>query len=70
VTEVKVEKEFEDRRVKLFTLWIFATLNFVYADVVTLFDKTFPRPTSVKRHCLEPRFWSRPQSPWFSCLGF
>jgi hypothetical protein len=40
VAEVKVEKEFEDRRTKLFTLWIFATLNFVYADVVTLFDKS------------------------------
>lgn len=25
---------------KLFTLWIFATLNYVYADVVTLFDKS------------------------------
>jgi len=24
----------------LFTLWIFATLNYVYADVVTLFDKS------------------------------
>ncbi len=23
-----------------FTLWIFATLNYVYADVVTLFDKS------------------------------
>jgi Family of unknown function (DUF6326) len=25
---------------KLSTLWIFATLNFIYADVVTLFDKS------------------------------
>ncbi len=25
---------------KLFTLWIFATFNYIYADVVTLFDKT------------------------------
>ncbi len=24
----------------LFTLWIFATFNYVYADVVTLFDKS------------------------------
>ena len=24
----------------LFTLWIFVTLNYVYADVVTLFDKS------------------------------
>ncbi len=29
-----------DRRTLLFTLWIFATLNYVYADVVTLFDKS------------------------------
>ena len=40
VTEMKVEKETGDRRVMLFTLWIFATLNYVYADVVTLFDKS------------------------------
>jgi Family of unknown function (DUF6326) len=29
-----------DMRVRLQTLWIFATLNYVYADVVTLFDKS------------------------------
>ena len=27
-------------RVRLSTLWIFASINYVYADVVTLFDKT------------------------------
>lgn len=27
-------------RVRLQTLWIFASLNYIYADVVTLFDKT------------------------------
>jgi hypothetical protein len=40
VTEVKVEKEIGDRRMKFFTLWIFATFNYIYADVVTLFDKS------------------------------
>lgn len=30
----------EDRRVKFSALWTFATLNYVYADVVTLFDKS------------------------------
>jgi hypothetical protein len=29
-----------DRRNLLFTLWTFATLNYVYADVITLFDKS------------------------------
>ena len=29
-----------DAKVVLQTLWIFATLNYVYADVVTLFDKS------------------------------
>jgi hypothetical protein len=29
-----------DMRMKFFTLWIFATLNYIYADVLTLFDKT------------------------------
>jgi hypothetical protein len=29
-----------DMRTKLFTLWIFVTFNYVYADVVTLFDKS------------------------------
>jgi Family of unknown function (DUF6326) len=40
VTEPKGEKNENDRRVTLQTLWTFATLNYVYADVVTLFDKT------------------------------
>ena len=40
MTEVKPEKDGSDRRMKLQTLWTFATLNYVYADVVTLFDKT------------------------------
>ncbi len=29
-----------DMRASLQTLWIFATLNYVYADVMTLFDKS------------------------------
>jgi hypothetical protein len=29
-----------DMKVKLQTLWIFVTFNYVYADVLTLFDKT------------------------------
>jgi hypothetical protein len=40
VSEMKGGNGFEDKRMKLFTLWIFATLNYVYADVVTLFDKS------------------------------
>ena len=40
MTEAKHEKNGSDRKVKLQTLWTFATLNYVYADVVTLFDKT------------------------------
>ena len=40
VSDMKVGNGFEDKRMKLFTLWIFATLNYVYADVVTLFDKS------------------------------
>ncbi len=40
MTEIKVGKGFEDMRMRFFTLWIFATLNYVYADVVTLFDKS------------------------------
>jgi len=28
-----------DTKAKLSTLWLFATLNYVYADVVTLYDK-------------------------------
>ena len=37
---METQKDGSDRRVKLQTLWTFATLNYVYADVVTLFDKT------------------------------
>jgi hypothetical protein len=37
---MKAETETADRRMMLFTLWIFATFNYVYADVVTLFDKS------------------------------
>ena len=37
---MKAETETVDRRMMLFTLWIFATFNYVYADVVTLFDKS------------------------------
>jgi hypothetical protein len=40
VTEARVEMGFEDRRTRFFTLWTFATFNYVYADVVTLFDKS------------------------------
>ena len=50
VTEMKVEKETGDRRMMLFTLWIFATLNYVYADVVTLFDK--PLSTTLSQTAL------------------
>ena len=32
--------EIGDMRVRLSTLWIFASINYVYADVVTLFNKT------------------------------
>ena len=40
MTEAKPEKNGSDRKWKLQTLWTFVTLNYVYADVVTLFDKT------------------------------
>ena len=30
-----------DRRVRFSTLWLFATLNYLYADIVTLMDPTF-----------------------------
>ena len=33
-------KLMEDVKIKLQTLWIFATFNYIYADVLTLFDKT------------------------------
>ncbi len=35
-----MNREMGDMRVKFQTLWTFATLNYVYADVVTLFDKS------------------------------
>jgi hypothetical protein len=37
---MKAETQTVDRRMMLFTLWVFATFNYVYADVVTLFDKS------------------------------
>jgi hypothetical protein len=33
-----------DVRRRLSMLWIFASLNYIYADVVTLFDKSVPSP--------------------------
>src|SRR5260370_21863281 len=39
---MKVEKETGDRRMMLFTLWIFSAIKYVYADGVTLFDKSVP----------------------------
>lgn len=38
----KIDAHAKEEKVKtrLQTLWIFATLNYVYADVVTLFDKS------------------------------
>ncbi len=36
----RMNAEMGDMRVKFQTLWTFATLNYVYADVVTLFDKS------------------------------
>lgn len=38
--EIRAVGETRDMRVRLSTLWIFASINYVYADVVTLFDKT------------------------------
>jgi hypothetical protein len=40
MSKLKVEKETVDMKTKLSTLWLFATLNYIYADVFTLFDKT------------------------------
>ena len=40
MTGIEVDGNVSDRRVRLSMLWIFATLNYVYADVVTLFDKS------------------------------
>jgi len=33
-------KLMENVKIKLQTLWIFATFNYIYADVLTLFDKS------------------------------
>lgn len=40
MSEMRAMGETGDMRVRLSTLWIFASINYVYADVVTLFDKT------------------------------
>src|SRR5512142_951077 len=40
---------FERRRVVLSTLWIFAVLNYIYADVYTLFFNPVLRPDAWKR---------------------
>lgn len=40
---------FERRRVVLSTLWIFAVLNYIYADVYTLFFNPVLRPEAWKR---------------------
>jgi len=40
---------FERRRVVLSTLWIFAVLNYIYADVYTLFFNPVLRPEATKR---------------------
>lgn len=37
---MRAAEENRDMRARLSTLWIFASINYVYADVVTLFDKT------------------------------
>jgi len=69
VTEMKVEKETGDRRMMLFTLWIFATLNYVYADVVTLFDKSVSTALS-QTALLGAAVLVRLLSLWFSCPGY
>ena len=40
---------FERRRVVLSTLWIFAVLNYLYADVYTLFFNPVLRPEVTRR---------------------
>src|SRR5690348_16744715 len=37
---MKAEPGHSDMKVRFQTMWTFATLNYVYADVVTLFDKS------------------------------
>jgi len=36
----------QDIRVRLSTLWVFMLLNYLYCDVLTLFDPTVPRDLS------------------------
>jgi uncharacterized protein DUF6326 len=43
---------FDDRRMRLFTLWTFATFNYIYADVVTLFDKSVVSKTDLSQTAL------------------
>jgi hypothetical protein len=38
--------EIKDRQMRLSTLWIFATLNYIYADVFTLFFNPAARETA------------------------
>ncbi len=53
----------------LFTLWIFATLNYVYADVVTLFDKSLSTTLS-QTALLGAAVLVETGSPWFSSPGY
>jgi hypothetical protein len=41
---MKAAGDWGDMRRRLSTLWIFASLNYIYADVITLFDKSIPLP--------------------------
>jgi Family of unknown function (DUF6326) len=43
-----VEEKAKDRRVVLSTLWIFAVLNYLYADVMTLFFQPALQPEAWK----------------------
>lgn len=57
-----------DLKVRLSTLWLFATLNYVYCDVVTVMDPVKHSPVQ-----LTPGFLlgaSILRSPWFSCLVY
>ena len=68
VSDMKVGNGFEDMRMKLFTLWIFATLNYVYADVVTLFDKSVITNLS-QTALLGAAVLVEMRLLWFSCPG-
>ncbi len=46
---INTDTGFERRRVVLSTLWIFAVLNYIYADVYTLFFNPLLRPEVAKR---------------------